>query len=121
MQARFPDTAVIYIEADYTRWLELPPLDGIVMANALHFQRKRRKGDVLRLVHGCLRPGGRLLVVEYNTDRGSLWVPHPFSYETWERIAAEYGFSGTRQLSARPSRHLREIYSAVTFTNGDHS
>ena len=118
MQARFPDSAVTYIEADYTTKLELPALDGVVMANALHFQRKRRKGDVLSLVHGYLKPGGRLLVVEYNTDRGNLWVPHPFSYDTWERIAAEYRFSDTRLLATRPSRHLREIYSAITFKNG---
>ena len=121
MRVSFPEVDVQYIEADYTRRLDLPPLDGIVMANALHFQRKRRKGDVLGMLHGYLKPGGRLLVVEYNTDRGNLWVPHPFSYATWERMAAEHGFGDTRQLAARPSRHLREIYSAITFKGGARS
>jgi len=119
MQAGFPDVAATYIDADYTRRLDLPPLDGVVMANALHFQRRRRQADVLGLVGGYLKPGGRLLVVEYNTDRGNLWVPHPFSYDTWERMAAEQGFSGTRRLAVRPSRHLREIYSAITFKAGE--
>lgn len=118
MQARFPDVVVRYIEADYTRKLELPALDGVVMANTLHFQRDRRKGDVLRFVYDSLKAGGRLLVVEYNTDRGNLWVPHAFSYDTWERIAAEHGFADTRLLATRPSRNLREIYSAVTFKDG---
>jgi SAM-dependent methyltransferase len=118
MQARFPDATVRYIEADYTKELELPALDGVVMANALHFQRERQKGNVLWSVYDHLKPGGRLLVVEYNTDRGNLWVPHPFSYDTWERIAAGHGFSGTRLLATRPSRNLREIYSAVTFKDG---
>ncbi len=121
MRAAFPEVEVQYIEADYTRRLDLPQLDGIVMANALHFQRKRRKADVLDLAHGYLKPGGRLLVVEYNTDRGNLWVPHPFSYATWERLAAEHGFGDTRQLAARPSRHLREIYSAITIKGGARS
>lgn len=118
MAGAFPDVAAHYIQADYTNRLELPPLDGVVMANALHFQRGRRKGDVLDLVHGYLAPGGRLLIVEYNTDRGNLWVPHAFSYSTWERLAAEHGFSGTRLLAIRPSRHLREIYSAIAFKDG---
>ncbi len=118
MEVRFLALTVTYVEADYTRRLDLPPLDGIVMANALHFQRKRRQTDALRLIHGYLKPGGRLLVVEYNTDRGNLWVPHPFSYDTWERKSVEHGFSGTRKLAARPSRHLREIYSAITFKAG---
>jgi len=121
MERSFPDVTVTYVEADYTRHLDLPPLDGVVMANALHFQRKRRKSDVLGLIHGYLKPGGRLLVVEYNTDRGNLWVPHPFSYDTWERMAAEHGFGNTRKLAARPSRHLREIYSAITFKAGAQS
>jgi SAM-dependent methyltransferase len=118
MGARFPDVVVRYIEADYTKTLSLPALDGVVMANALHFQRDRRKGDVLRFVYDRLKPGGRLLIVEYNTDRGNPWVPHPFSYDTWERIAAEHGFTGTRLLATRPSRNLREIYSAITFKDG---
>src|SRR5512136_68248 len=35
---RFGETARLHtIRADFTRPLELPPLDGIVMANSLHF------------------------------------------------------------------------------------
>src|SRR5258708_3735969 len=41
MEARFPATAVEYRQADFTRPLELPELDGIVMANSLHFVRVR--------------------------------------------------------------------------------
>ena len=118
MRYRFPDVAVTYIEADYTKTLDLPALDGVIMANSLHFQRDRRKGDVLRFVYDRLNSGGRLLVVEYNTDRGSIWVPHPFSYDSWVRMAKGHGFSDTRLLATRPSRHLREIYSAITFKDG---
>jgi hypothetical protein len=91
------------------------------MANSLHFQRDRRKGEVLRLVRGYLKPGGRLLIVEYNIDRGNLWVPHPFSFDRWQRLAAEHGFRDTRLLATRPSRHMREIYSAISFKDGEQS
>jgi SAM-dependent methyltransferase len=112
MRARFPGVAVSYITADFARPLDLPPLDGIVMANSLHFQR--HKEAVLRLVRSYLRPGGRLLLVEYNADRGNLWVPYPVSYPTWEALAAKNGFTGTHLLATIPSRFLREIYSAVS-------
>ena len=36
------------IHADYTHELELPPLDGVLMANALHFQRCKK--PVLHLI-----------------------------------------------------------------------
>jgi hypothetical protein len=83
------------------------------MVNSLHFQRE--KAPVLRLVRGYLKPGGRLIVVEYNVDHGNPWVPYPFSYATWQDLAAQAGFAGTRRLATRPSRFLNEIYSAVSF------
>ena len=83
------------------------------MANSLHYQRN--KEVVLRRVSGYLKPGGRLILIEYNTDRGNHWVPYPLSYPAWETIAARNGFVGTRLLASRPSRFLGEIFSAVTF------
>ena len=111
--ARFPQVSLSTQTADFTRPLALPPLDGIVMANSLHFVRN--KGAVLALVRGYLRPNGRLLIVEYNTDRGNQWVPYPFSYPTWERLARHAGFAQTQRLHARPSRFLGEIYSAASW------
>ncbi len=102
-----------YLVADFTQPRDLPPLDGIVMANSLHYQRE--KDAVVTLLHGYLKPGGRLILVEYNTDRGNHWVPFPLSYRTWERLATSNGFNGVRLLSTRPSRFLGEIYSAIAF------
>jgi ubiquinone/menaquinone biosynthesis C-methylase UbiE len=112
MEARFPEAAVEYVKADFTRVLELPALDGVVMANSLHFVRRRE--PVLDLVRRALVPGGRLVLVEYDADRGNPWVPHPFSYATWERVAAAAGFVDTILLARRPSRHLGAMYSALS-------
>ena len=113
MQTRFPAMTVHYIPADFTGRLALPALDGIVMANSLHFVR--RKEPILQLVRSYLRPGGRLLLVEYNADRGNMWVPYPLSYPTWEVLAQQSGFSGTRLLATVPSRFFGEIYSAASW------
>jgi SAM-dependent methyltransferase len=98
------------LAADFTKPIELASLDGVVMANSLHFVRE--KAPVLALVHKMLKPSGRLLLVEYDADRGNTWVPHPMSFETWRTLADANGFSGTRKLVSVPSRFLGRIFSA---------
>jgi hypothetical protein len=82
------------------------------MANSLHFLRE--KATALRLIRSYLRPDGRLILVEYDTDRGNRWVPYPLSYQTWETLADQAGFARTDLLATRPSRFLGQIYSAVS-------
>jgi SAM-dependent methyltransferase len=112
LRAAFPHVSVTPMVADFTRPLDLTQLDGIVMANSLHFERD--KLAVLRLVRGYLRPGGRFVLVEYDTDHGNQWVPHPLSFGSWATLAAEAGFRDTRRLASVPSRFLGSIYSALS-------
>ena len=116
MGKRFPATELEVVAADFTHPMPLSSLDGIVMANSLHFVRD--KSPVLARVREMLRPGGSLIVVEYGSDRGNPWVPHPFSYQRWDEMAAGAGFERTRLLATVPSRYLGSMYSAVTFAPG---
>jgi ubiquinone/menaquinone biosynthesis C-methylase UbiE len=96
--------------ADFTTSLGLAALDGVVMANSLHFVRV--KTAVLDLVRGMLRAGGALLLVEYDADKGNPYVPYPMSFETWRALADASGFTGTRKLASVPSRFLGAMYCA---------
>ena len=114
MRSLFPGIHVDYLTADFTHPLDLPPLDGIVMANSLHYVRQ--KDPLLQRLRSYLRPAGRLLLVEYNADQGNPWVPYPLSYQTWEALARHNGFTSTKLLEKVPSRFLREMYSALSLT-----
>lgn len=112
VRARFPRIRLHQYQADFTAPLALPPLTGLLMANALHFVRA--KAPVLARVRAWLKPAGRLVVVEYNVDHGNPWVPHPFSFETWQTLARAAGFETTTLLARQPSRFLNEFYAALS-------
>ena len=101
------------MRADFSGMLSLPPLDGIVMANSLHYIRDKER--ILRHVRSFLKMNGVLLLVEYNVDSGNVWVPYPLSFETYRALAPRAGFSEARLLATHPSRFLREFYSAAAY------
>jgi ubiquinone/menaquinone biosynthesis C-methylase UbiE len=109
-RSMFPGSNVHFVRADFTRALDLPPVDGMVMANSLHYSRDKEK--VLRHAVTYLKPGGSFVLVEYNVDSGNMWVPHPLSIGTFQRLAPKVGLANARLLAVHPSRFLHEIYAA---------
>ncbi len=116
-RVRFGDPGNLHILlADFNHELAapagpLPALDGVLLANSLHFFED--KLPVLGRVHSLLKPGGTLLLVEYDADMGNMWVPYPFSFQTWRKLATQAGFSEPRLLATRASNFLEGFYSAL--------
>jgi ubiquinone/menaquinone biosynthesis C-methylase UbiE len=103
---------VMLVEADFVRGLELPePLDGLLVANALHFARD---ADVVlaRLVR-LLRPAGRVVIVEYDRRARSRWVPYPISSSRLPELAAAAGLSEPAITATRPSAYGGTLYVAA--------
>jgi len=107
----FPDARIHALQADFMRSLSLPPLDGVVMANALHFVRD--KPPVLKRAAALLKPGGRLIVVEYNTARGNPAVPYPLDEMGFLDLARAIGLNEAHVLARIPSTFLGEMYAGI--------
>ena len=114
MQERFPAVRLDQRVADFLDPLELPALDGVVMANSLHFVNRDQQVPLMRRLCAHLRPGGRFVLVEYDAERGNPWVPYPFSPSMFARMAASAGLVRAHEIGRVPSRWLGAIWSGVS-------
>ena len=101
-----------YLHSDFTKPIDLPSMDGAIIANALHFQQDAL--TVAKHLRNYLRPGGRFIIVEYNIKRSNPWVPHPVPFKSWQKIALLAGFEQPQLLAKHESRTFREIYAALS-------
>ncbi|MBX3144637.1 MAG: class I SAM-dependent methyltransferase [Trueperaceae bacterium] len=90
--------------ADFTWPLPLSGLDGVVMANSLHFVERGRQEQVVALVSGYLREGGALVLVEYDQVRGNPWVPYPVPPRRFADLARAVGLAEPVEIGRRRSR-----------------
>jgi SAM-dependent methyltransferase len=90
------------IEADFNHPFVLPSLDGIIMANALHYAHDH--AVVLKNVLAHLKPGGSFILIEYDTDKPNPpWVPNPVSFVRFKELCEKVGLKGPVLIGTRDS------------------
>lgn len=99
------------VDADFHRELGLPPLDGIVMANALHYAKDH--AFVLQNVLKSLKTDGTFVLIEYDTDRpNEPWVPNPVSLKKFQGLCKMVGLTDPVEIGRRNSIYNDgEIYA----------
>jgi ubiquinone/menaquinone biosynthesis C-methylase UbiE len=87
--------------------LRLPSVDGIFMANTLHFVQAQQV-----LLRRLLSLADRFLIVEYERTRPNPWGPYPVGFERLRHLFTEAGADRVEKLATRPSLFGGSMYSA---------
>lgn len=90
-------------------------LDGILMANSLHYV-----DDHAAFIHRCearMTAPRRFLIVEYDSDESSRWVPYPVSKRELTSMFSDAGYSSIAMLRSRPSVYRRAALYAALITS----
>ena len=100
------------VEGDFNQKMDFPEVDGVVIANTLHYSNTPEQTLSNVLAH--IKPGGCLILVEYETSFANQWVPYPIRIEQFRSICEGLGLKEVRQLHSVPSSYGHDhIYSAM--------
>ena|SRR5574338_1098812 len=103
--------------ADFTEPLELSNLDGVVIANALHYVPYTEQRRVIEQIASMLVDSAPLVIIEYDRRGANRWVPYPVSIATLTQLARDAGLTGPVILGKRPSQYGGDLYAALVIMN----
>jgi hypothetical protein len=101
-----------FIKADFEKDdLHLAGLDGILMANSLHYVRDKAK--LIKKLEIYFSASPAFLIVEYDITRYSPWIPYPINYQNLQKLFTGLGYSSITKLAEAPSQFGGRMYSAL--------
>jgi len=103
---------IVVVHADFTQPLQLPLLDGALLANALHFVQAELQADVVRRIVDGVGSEGSMVIVEYDNRPPSRWVPFPVSLTRLAALAAEARLEVSELIGRRRSAFGGNMYAA---------
>ncbi|MBR9997465.1 MAG: class I SAM-dependent methyltransferase [Cyclobacteriaceae bacterium] len=100
-------TDIIALQADFVNeFLPLPPLDGVLMANSLHYVADKHS-LLKKLKHHFLREE-KYIIVEYDTMNSNPWIPYPVDFDHLKDLFYEAGLKQITRVGEKRSIYRRE-------------
>lgn len=95
---------VDFVRADFVKdELQLEELDGMLIANALHYVAD--KAALITRLEPMFSAEPRFIIIEYDTDRRNSWVPYPIPFEKLKLLFTLLGYQSVLKINERPSAY----------------
>lgn len=105
------EVSVAFLQADMEQeQLSLGKLNGILMANSLHYIRGKK--TFLQKLEPAFIGQKQWLIVEYDTESANRWVPFPLSFNQLRSLFLSLGYTAEK-INTRQSAYGGEMYAAL--------
>jgi ubiquinone/menaquinone biosynthesis C-methylase UbiE len=117
--AQRPEVPIHIHDEDFTREMDLPLCDGLLMANALHYVSD--PALILQQILNYLKPSGLLIMIEYEVSQPvGPYIPYPLPLMHFTEVAKQVGLTQPEVMATVPSRFGHEhIYAAKCVRRDD--
>lgn len=113
IEETFNDNAIVFHALDFSDGvLPVTSLNGILMANSLHFIEEKQR--LIGSLKAHLTRNGQLMVIEYEMGTPNAWVPYPITWSSLRGLLHRAGFENLRVVGERASAYgSRKMYACV--------
>lgn len=107
------NSQIIFQKTDFiTDDLHLPILNGILMANSLHYVTN--KDNFVDKISTFLKADGMFIIIEYDTTRSNRWVPFPIDFKNLSKLFAGKKYNHIQKIGERKSIYNHEkMYACI--------
>ncbi|MEQ8425566.1 MAG: methyltransferase domain-containing protein [Cyclobacteriaceae bacterium] len=105
------EAKIEFVQADIERQqLSLKDLDGIILANTLHYIKEQ--SEFLGRLKTYLKKSGKIVLVEYDTEKSNQWVPFPLTFDKAKSLLTNAGFKDVKRIGEHTSSFRNEMIFA---------
>lgn len=109
--------SIQFQQADFSQdGLALPKLDGILMANSLHYIRE--KEILVKRLEPCFNTEKQFLIVEYESKIPNRWVPFPIAFSELSALFDLLNYEVVTKVNERRSSFGGTMYAALIRSKG---
>lgn len=106
------DIDIIFQKADFEKdGLQLPLLNGILMANSLHYIKNQL--NFVEKSNRFFKAEKRMVIVEYDSMSANRWVPFPVDYTRLKALLLHTGYKNISKIGERNAVYGREMYAVL--------